>query len=58
LVAGKFNQSLSDAGKVIKQMPLALDSCGQHHLAQMIRYDFPDECLNSIGNFVREAVIL
>ena len=42
LAAGKFNNSLVDFGKVIKQMPLALDSCGQHHLAEMVRYDFPD----------------
>jgi hypothetical protein len=58
LAAGKFNNSLGDFGNVIKQMPLALDSCGQHHLAEMIRYDFPDECLNSIGNMVRQAVKL
>ncbi len=41
-------------GKVMKQLPLALDSCSQHTFANIIRNNFPDECLSAIGAFVRE----
>lgn len=43
-------------GKVVQQIPVALDLCNQHKLAQFVRYNFPDECLAAIGGLVRETV--
>jgi hypothetical protein len=58
LAAGKFNKSLTDMGKVVQQLPVALDTCSQHKLANLVRKNFPDECLNAIGGLVREAAVL
>jgi hypothetical protein len=58
LMAGKFNASLTDMGKVIEQLPLALDSCSQHKLASLVRNNFPEECLKAIGGLVRETASL
>ena len=55
---GDFNASLTDMGKVIKQLPSALDSCNQHGLAKFIKNAFPDECLGAIGGLVREIAVL
>lgn len=53
LIAGKFNTSLTDMGKVIEKLLEALDSCNQHQIAQFIRYNFPEECLGAIGRVIR-----
>lgn len=58
LLKGDFNTSLTDMGKVMKQLPEALDSCSQHTFARLIRRNFPDECLSAIGGLVREAATL
>jgi hypothetical protein len=58
LMAGKFNASLTDMGKVVEKLPEALDSCNQHQIAKFIRYNFPDECLGAIGGVVRELATL
>lgn len=58
LIAGKFNTSLTDMGKVVKQIPLFLDSCDQVDLANRVRANFPDECLKAIGALVRETASL
>jgi hypothetical protein len=42
LMAGKYNSSLTDMGKVVQQLPLALDSCSQKNLANFVRANFPD----------------
>lgn len=42
LMEGKFNVSLSDAGKVMKKLPDTLDSCNQHSLATLIRNNLPE----------------
>jgi hypothetical protein len=39
---GDFNTSLTDMGKVIKQLPDTLDSCSQHTFAKLIRNNFPE----------------
>lgn len=53
LAAGKFNKSLTDMGKIVESLPVALDTCNQHKLANMIKKNFPEECLNAIGGLVR-----
>ena len=58
LAAGKFNNSLTDMGKVIEKLPETLDSCSQHSLAKWVRNNFPAECLNSIGGLVRELATI
>lgn len=56
LAAGKFNNSLTDMGTVVEQLPVALESCNQNSLAKLVRNNFPEECLKAIGGFVRETV--
>ena len=58
LMAGKFNKSLTDMGKVVEQLPIMLDSCSQHNLANFVRNNFPVECLNAIGGLVREGAAM
>jgi hypothetical protein len=58
LMAGKFNTSLTDMGKVVAQLPLALDSCSQHSLANLVRKNFPEECVKAIGGLVREGAVM
>jgi len=53
LALGNFNASLNDMGKVVEQLPLLLTSCNQDKLAHIISYNFPKECLASIGGVVR-----
>lgn len=57
-MAGKFNTSLTDMGKIVEQLPVALDSCNQQKLANMIRLNFPEECLKAIGGLIRETSTL
>lgn len=58
LMAGKFNNSLTDMGTVIQKIPETLDSCSQHSLAKWVRNNFPEECLGAIGALVREIATL
>jgi hypothetical protein len=58
LLKGEFNASLVDMGKVVKALPDSLDACSQHSWAQLVRNNFPDECLGAIGALVREVVTL
>lgn len=58
LMAGKFNNSLTDIGKVIKKIPDTLDTCSQDHVADWVRLIFPDECLTAAGALVRELATL
>ena len=53
LMAGKFNDSLTDMGKVVEKIPETLDSCSQHSMAKWFRNNFPEECLGAIGGLVR-----
>ena len=53
LAQGKFNDSLTDMGKVVEKIPDTLDSCSQHSLAKWVRTNFPPECLSAIGKLVR-----
>lgn len=57
-MAGKFNISLTDLGKIVQKLPDTLDSCNQHQLAKFIRYNFPAECLSAIGGFAREVATI
>lgn len=41
LAKGKFNNSLTDMGKVMEKIPDTLDSCSQHKLAKWFRNNFP-----------------
>lgn len=45
-------------GKVVEKLPDTLDSCSQHKLANLIRYNLPSECLTAIGGVVRELATL
>lgn len=58
VMAGKFNISLNDIGKIVQKLPDTLDSCNQHQLAKFIRYNFPAECLSAIGGFAREVATI
>lgn len=58
LMAGKFNNSLTDMGKLVQQLPVALDSCSQDKLASFVRTNFPEECLKAIGGLIRETASL
>lgn len=58
LMAGKFNISLTDVGKIVQKLPETLDSCNQHKLATLIRYNFPEECLSALGAFARELATI
>lgn len=51
-----FNDSLNDFGKLIDKLPDTLDACNQKHLAELVRKNFPQECVTSLGLFVRELV--
>jgi hypothetical protein len=58
LIAGKFNQSLTDFGKVVQKIPDTMDSCSQHDIAKWFRTMFPQECLSAMGALVRELAQL
>jgi hypothetical protein len=58
LAAGKFNSSLNDLGKLVEQLPLFLDGCSQTKLAQFVRFNFPEECVDALGGIVREIVTI
>ena len=58
LLVGKFNSSLTDLGQVVSQLPIFLDSCNQNKLANLIRFEFPPECLSALGGLVREVVTI
>ena len=54
LAQGKFNNSLTDMGKVIEKVPETLDSCSQPKMAKWVRTNFPKECLDAVGTLIRE----
>ena len=58
LMAGKFNSSLTDMGKVLEKIPDTLDSCSQHAMANWVRSNLPHECLSAVGTLVRELATL